>query len=349
MYNQGLASPYDVNLKNGPAIFYAVEQNTPEFAHFLLDQGVDFDLPNNAGITASELLWDRAFGGCYGAGGSVVVRKLLQGDDGVDDMGFTTLRKIVLGFIYKDLRVVLEACTDSINVVDSRRRTPLHWAVLCDDQGSVQELLHNGADPNITDRQRFVAIDFVRSASVCKSLLETKADINNPSPFNNRCALQHTVNRNVPVKVIEILIAAGGDVNFGDTDRETALHNAIYWGYTKIAECLIQHGADVNAANISSRDSAIHFAAAFDRSELLPLLLERGADREGMTAKEHMKERVILADREVGVHEAFESLVASLSASPELNEKDLDIPKQFDVDHQARTPGFSQLPGAFPQ
>ncbi len=59
MYSQGLASPYDVNMKNGPAIFYAVEQETPEFAHFLLDQGVDFDIPNTAGLTAGELLWDR--------------------------------------------------------------------------------------------------------------------------------------------------------------------------------------------------------------------------------------------------------------------------------------------------
>ena len=107
MYSQGLASPYDINLKNGPAIFYAVKRETPEFAHFLLDQGVDFGLSNNAGVTASELLWDRAFGGRYGAEKSVVVRRLLQGDDYVDNMGFTTLHKIVLGFVYKDFEPYL--------------------------------------------------------------------------------------------------------------------------------------------------------------------------------------------------------------------------------------------------
>ena len=390
MYSQGLASPYDINMKNGPALFYAVEQETPKFAHFLLDQGVDFELPNNAGVTASEILWDRAFGGRYGAEGSAVVRRLLQGDDRIDDMGFTTLHKIVLGFIYKDLRAVLEASTDSINAVDSRGRTPLHWAVIRDDQAAVQELLRNGADPNISDKEGFVAIDSVRSASVCKSLLKAKANINNPSPFNNRCALHHAVNRDAPVEVIETLIAAGSDINLRDSDRETALLNAIYWGYTKIAQCLIQFGADVNAANISSRDSAIHFAAAFDRSELLPLLLERGADytalniyghdlghaaalfagaefidvmarcdlqrlsldvrdKDGKTAKDHMNERIILTDREIGVHEAFESLVASLSALSESNEEALDIANQFDLDHQTKTPDYSQLPGAFPE
>ena len=226
MYSQGLASPYDINLKNGPAIFYAVKQETPEFAHFLLDQGVDFELSNNAGITASELLWDRAFGGHYGAEKSVVVRRLLQGDDCVDNMDFTTLHKIVLGFVYKDLRTLLEASTDLINAADSRGRTPLHWAVLRNDQATVQDLLDNGADPNITDSEGFVAVDSVRSASVCRFLLKAKANIKNPSPFNNRCALQHAVNRDAPVEVIEILIAAGSDINLRDSDRDTALLNA---------------------------------------------------------------------------------------------------------------------------
>lgn len=228
MYSQGLASPYDINMKIGPALYYAVDQETPKFAHFLLDQGVDFELPNSAGITASELLWDRAFGGRYGAEGSAVVRRLLRGDDRVDDMGFTALHKIILGFMYKDLRAVFEASMDSINTVDSRGRTPLHCAVLCDDHTAVQELLGNDADPNITDRRGFVAIDTVRSASVCKLLLKANANINNPSPFNGRCALQHAVNRNVPIEVIEILIPAGSDINLRDSDRETVLLNAVY-------------------------------------------------------------------------------------------------------------------------
>ena len=162
------------------------------------------------------------------------------------------------------------------------------------------------------------------------------------------------------------------------------------WGYKKTVECLIRFGADVNAANISSRDSAIHFAVAFDRSELLPLLLEKGADytalkiyghdlghaaalfagtkfihvmtrcnlrrlsldvrdKEGTTAKDHMNERIILIDREIGIHEASESLVASLSALSEPNDKELEISNQCDFNAQTRTPDFSRLPGAFPQ
>lgn len=390
MYSQGLVSPYDTTWEGRPALFFAVEHETPELAHSLLDQGVDLDFSNNAGATASELLWDRAFEGHYGAEGPAVVRRLLRGDDCVHDMGFTTLHKIVLGFIYKDLQAVIDVSTDLVNAIDSSGRTPFHWAVLRDDQAAVQKLLDNGADPNITDNHGFAAIHFVRSASICKLLFKAKADVNTPSSFKRRCALQLAVKRNTAVEVIEFLIAVGSDIDFRDSDRETALLNAICWGYIKIAECLIQHGADVNAANMSSRDSAIHFAASFDRPKLLPLLLDRGADytarnkygrnlghnaarfagtefinvmtrcgiprlsldtrdNEGKTAKDYMNERVILTDREIGVQEAFEVLVASLSSPSESKKEDSNDLHRLDTDDQTRKSGFPQPPGAFPE
>ncbi len=389
MHDEKFATPYDLNQKNGPAIFYAVEQSTPEFARFLLDHGVDPEVINTAGMTASELLWDRAYGGRYGADGAAIVRKLLARGDAVDEMGFTTLHKIILGFIHKKLRTVLEASTDSVNMIDSRGHTPLHWAVLCDDAAAAQHLLDYGADPNITDREGLLAIDHVKGPLVCTTLLKAKANIHNPLPFNKRCALQHTVNRNAPVETIEILIAAGGDVNVSDTDRETALLSAIYYGYTEIIETLIRCGADVNVSNISSRHNSTKFAAASDRSDVLPLLLNSGADytaldvygqdlghsaatfastefikvmtrcdlpnlrldvpdKAGRTAKDLMHERIIFTDREVGVHEAFESLVASLTTLSGTKQGNIDFEELLDPSCRPGTPDVSQLPGAFP-
>lgn len=77
---------------------------------------------NTAGVTASELLCDRALAGRYGADGAAILRNRLLTDDAVDDMGFTTLHKIIHGFIYKVLRTVLEAPADSVNTIDSRGR-----------------------------------------------------------------------------------------------------------------------------------------------------------------------------------------------------------------------------------
>lgn len=56
---------------------------------------------------------------------------MLRNQDEVDDLGLSTLHRIVLGFVFKDLRTVLEAAaTDLIDSVDVRGRTPLFWAVL---------------------------------------------------------------------------------------------------------------------------------------------------------------------------------------------------------------------------
>lgn len=99
-------------------------------------------------------------------------------------------------------------------------------------------------------------------------LLKAKADIHNLSPFNKRCVLQHILKRNAPVETIKILIVAGGDVDLRDTQRETALLNAIYYGNTESIEIFIRYDADVNATNISSRQNSIKIAAAFDRSDL---------------------------------------------------------------------------------
>lgn len=278
IYSQRLASPYDVARDGWPALFSAIKQKSPDLALSLIRQRVDFDFVSEQGITASELLWDQAFSNSYGPEGLEAVKELIVSDDRIEDLGLGTLHKIVMGFICKDIRTVLAATTDSINLVDTMGRTPLHWAVMGDHHDAVRDLLAYGADPNIRDRMGLVAIDFVTSAPICRLLLDSEADIHNLSIRKNRYALQHAACRPTPVKVIDMLVAAGGDVNAVDIDNETALLNAIFDGHTEIAMRLIALGANVNAANASSRDSAVHFAAAFDRPKILPLLLEPGAD-----------------------------------------------------------------------
>ena len=125
MYEDGLASPYDINLRGENALDYACRLETCEVAQFLLHQGADPGLKSIA-RTPAEILWDRAFAGSYGTDGSTLIRGMLRNQDEVDDRGLSTFHRIVLGFIFKDLRTVLEAAaTDLVNSVDVRSRTPL--------------------------------------------------------------------------------------------------------------------------------------------------------------------------------------------------------------------------------
>lgn len=81
----------------------------------------------------------------------------------------------------------------------------------------------------------------------------------------------------------------------------------------------------------------------------IPRLSLDTRDNEGKTPKDCMNERVILTDREIGVHEAFAGLVASLSSHSESEKEDSDDPHRLDIDDQTRKSGFPQPPGAFPQ
>ena len=47
---------------------------------------------------------------------------------------------------------------------------------------------------------------------------------------------------------------------------------------TAVVKRKVDHGANVNNADLSSKDSALHFAAHFNRPEILKMLLAKGAD-----------------------------------------------------------------------
>ena len=387
IYTLGLASPHDISQHGTNSLYHAISSGSAETINFLLDQGVDCNHATFIGDVPSEMLWDRAFGGHYDADGPAIVRRVLQGNGGTDDMGFSVLHMIILGIMYKDIRTVLEATTDSINVTDSRGRTPMHWAVICDNDQAVQTLLEFGVEPNLVDSGGYLAIDFVRSVGICKSLLKANPQFRSNPLKKGRGVLHNVVKTGPPSEVVGLLVSAGADINALNFDRETQLLNAIYYGRTEMAERLIALGADVNIANISSHEGPIHFAGSFDRPDILPLLVERGAnytaanfrgwdlghcaalfasvgfvddmvqlnlkklnldkpDQDGKTAKDYMNVRIIMKDQEIGIHEAFETLAASLSPYSRLVVHRADSLDAL----ESQVPLMTEMkpPGAFP-
>ena len=346
LYAERKVSQHDVDPSGRNALLYASKQESAELAEFLLVQGVDSNQPDRRGIPPSELLLKRSFGGMYGEYGPSIMRHVLRDDDSYDEFGFTTLHKIVLGLIIKDLYMVLEATTDTVNTVDSIGRTALFWAVICDNIEKVELLLAYGASVNARDSRGFMPIDFVRGPAVCKALLDAGAS-NNINSLHYNSSIHEQVIENGSVEVMALFADAGWDIDIRDRDNETPLLNSIYAGHTAVAKLLIERGADVNAANLSSKDSALHFAAKFDRPEIFKMLLDADADYtvldsdgrnfahcaartastefikimtnarlsrldltkkdfEGKTANDYMEERIVLSDSDIGVHEAWE-------------------------------------------
>ncbi|KAI4280926.1 MAG: hypothetical protein L6R38_004061 [Xanthoria sp. 2 TBL-2021] len=361
LFSEGKASPYDVNPRGSNALIYAAAHGNPELGRFLLQAGADAELTDSCGRNPVELFFERALSGQFGPPDShdhYLVKSMFKDTSFMEGRAFTTLHKIVLGFVARDLKEELAVSTSSINDCDSNGRTALCWATICDDQTAVENLLAFGASPNISD--------YTALHSFCK--------------------------KDGPVEIIGLLIDAGIEVDVRDADGETPLLNAIFRGFTAAAEELLERGANPNASNISSRDTSIHFAVGFDRYEILPLLLARGVDyiatnvrgrhighmaarvasartiqilsssnltgldlllkdSYGNTAADYLSSRKVSSQSELGIHAAFAHFQKScgfgnLCAGPDRPKEklmDLDDVEAQDVEEKR------QPPGAFPE
>ena len=145
------------------------------------------------------------------------------------------------------------------------------------DFEAVQVLLAFEADPNRVDNLGQPPLHFTRSPEVCGALLDAGADVTLRNSNYQRTALHCICYTYGSPEVVDLLIGAGIPVDVRDNDDETLLLNAVFWHRTAAVKSLIGQGADVNAANASSRNNAIHFAVTFDHHEIIPLLLANGA------------------------------------------------------------------------
>ena len=84
--------------------------------------------------------------------------------------------------------------------------------------------------------------------------------------------------RNGYTEIVELLIAAGANVNTAEVDGTTALIWVAYQGHTKIARLLVFAGADVNAKEEEDGWTALIWAAYQGHTEIAELLIVAGAD-----------------------------------------------------------------------
>jgi ankyrin repeat protein len=79
------------------------------------------------------------------------------------------------------------------------------------------------------------------------------------------------------VELIDLLVAAGADVNARNQRSVTPLHMAARYGLALTAAALLRHGADANARD-ANKETPLYRAANLGHSDVANLLLEHGAD-----------------------------------------------------------------------
>jgi hypothetical protein len=114
-----------------------------------------------------------------------------------------------------------------------------------------------------------------------ESLLRQGRDANERDSFG--WTALHTAARNGHVRVIEALLAGGADPDLPDTrNRWTPLMHAIHKHQDQAARALIAAGADVRDGSgstpVRTGTTPLMMAAGYGNTEIVRLLLERGAD-----------------------------------------------------------------------
>ena len=144
------------------------------------------------------------------------------------------------------VRSLLREAVD-VNSAQGDGMTALHWAALNDDAELAQLLLYAGANTGATTRLGGYTPLFLASKS------------------------GHA-------RVVNVLLKAGADPKQAASGGVTSLMMAASSGDAESVTLLVEAGAVVNAAETGRGQTPLIFAAAFDRPDAIPVLLEHGAD-----------------------------------------------------------------------
>jgi ankyrin repeat protein len=140
-------------------------------------------------------------------------------------------------------------------------------------------LLEAGTDPNIHGEHVpalhvAAANDNVEAAKI---LIGHGAKIDVRDTVNNDTALIYGI-RDGKYNVAEYLLDAGADHSLTDRRGFASLHIAVSRNDTRLVECLLAHGAQVNVRTQGDGRTSLVIAAAAGFAEMVEILFSRGAD-----------------------------------------------------------------------
>ena len=254
----------------------------------------------------------------------------------------------------------------NIDAPDASGKTALHKAVIDGDEAKVLELIHQGANINAQDFNKYTPLHYAvrhhERKNIVKILLRNHAQVNiwnhkDKTPLHiateknyktfpkllkqhgadfkfhfpddtGKTALHHAVIKGDETLVLK-LINQGANVRASDLDNNTPLHYAVTSGLENIVKILLDHKAPINAIN-NEGETSLHIATQKENKTISDLLKQHGANFEFYLPDESGKaalHRAVLNGDEAQVLKLVEQ-------GATINDKDLDqcTPLQYAVD-----------------
>ncbi|KAF3935466.1 Ankycorbin [Dactylellina cionopaga] len=259
----------------------ATRPNTPSTGSGSSSLGADATREDGQNqLSALEFAWTQILGGAFSDTTTEEMKVLFNDRDCLEEFGFSTIHKIILGLTGINLEDQLKTDLLELNIPDHNGRTSLSWAAQRGDLEKVNVLLEHGADPNICTARGHSPLQYAsssRSPECIKVLLAFNADPQQSDPADQN-PLHYTLAKQIDnLDYIKPLIDAGIDVNKPTNYGFTPLIMAVQVDSYKSAKYLIDQGAEVNLRGQDGK-TALWFALEFSSLESLKLLRKHGAD-----------------------------------------------------------------------
>ena len=167
-----------------------------------------------------------------------------------------------------------------VAMLSAATTSPVADAVMANDVAAVRAMLKNGADVNGAQGDGMTALHWAAmkgQSEMAQMLVYAGANHAATTRLGAYTPL-HLAAKSGSAPVVDLLVSAGANVKAVSTTGATPLMMAAESGVLAAAERLVAAGADVNVVESAKGQSALMFAAAFDRTSMVTFLLAQGAD-----------------------------------------------------------------------
>ena len=192
----------------------------------------------------------------------------------------------------KKIQEILASDPKALNSQDNNGDTPLHQAALHAQLKAAEALIAAGADVNVKNSyppfrpedlgQFFSSTNHVDPVTLLRASTrsdavnthQVSADQSNNNGYTPLALAEFASNHN---KMAQLLLEHGADVNARGITGTTPLFWAVMRGQKDDVKLLLDHGADPNLANAFG-DTPLICAVSLGYLSLVPPLVEKGAD-----------------------------------------------------------------------